>query len=87
MAAKGKIMLAQLARLDRREAELHAELADLKLERSKLLAEMSGQDVDLGTGRKSPKRPQPEIPEPTDLVAAKARKALKQLDVRRRVRG
>lgn len=84
----GKIRLAKLARIDHQLAELHGRMAELLAQRARLFDEMSDSEVSsLTTGRKTPVRCEPQLPPVSDTDRARARAALREADIRRRMRG
>ena len=83
----GKLNLIERAKCVQRIAELHSRLAH---ENSRLAeidrAIAGGEPVDVGTGRKARRAPEPEIPPPTELDAERARRSLQSGRRARRVR-
>jgi hypothetical protein len=84
--AEGKLQLARLARCDERMADLQSQVAHVAAERARILREMAGEAIELGTGRRIHARREPEIPEPTELDRHRAQRALQSNRLRRKVR-
>lgn len=79
--------MAKLSRLRSRRAELLAEEAQLAAEEARIFGEMAdGMTVDLATGKTRARSSEPEIAQPSELAAARAKKALQEAEIRRRVR-
>jgi hypothetical protein len=68
--AEGKLLLFERAKRMQRIAELFAEVAQIEW------AIAEGEPLDIGTGRKVRRDPEPEIPQPSEFDAAMARRAL-----------
>lgn len=85
MTSDGKIRLSKLARIDHRLAELQAEAARLLAERARLFDAMAENDVDIETGRKSPTRHVPAINPVAETDRVRARVALRDAGLRRKV--
>jgi hypothetical protein len=82
-----KIQMAKLARLERRSAELLAEIAEVSAARAKIFECFAeGESVDLPSGRRRPRESVPEITPVSELTSARAQAALRRNDHRRRLR-
>lgn len=85
--AEGKLLLAERARVQRRVAELFSQLAHETAKLAEIEQAMaSGAPADPGTGRKLHAPPEPEIPPPSELDRARARKALNSNRIARKLR-
>ncbi len=83
----GKICMAKLARIDHELAELDARRAELGAQRAAVWAELAeGETFDLRTMRKAKTPHRPTIGPVADIDRARARAALRESDLRRRLR-
>lgn len=81
----GKIAMAKLARISERRAELNAELAQLEAERAKIERSLADGEVDPRTLRRAPRAAAPVLPQVSEVDRARARQALRESALRRRV--
>lgn len=86
MTQAHRLRMARLARLAHCKAEAYAKLAEVESENAKVFSEMAeGETVDLRTGRSRHRAHEPKIPTVTETDRARARAALHDRTVRRRL--
>lgn len=85
MSQAVRLQMARLARIDGRLAELHSEEAELLAERARVFAALGEGTVDLVAQRRAAPRHVPELPAVSELDRQRARRALQDAGVRRRV--
>ena len=81
----GKIAMAKLAVISERRAELAAELSSLEAEAAKIQRGLADGEVDPRTLRRAPRAAAPKLPQVSQVDRARARQALRDSALRRRV--
>jgi hypothetical protein len=85
MSQSAKLQMARVARLNQQLSELRAEESALLAELSKAFRELADGEIDLTTGNRQARRHVPKLPQISETDRARARHALRDAEVRRRL--